>query len=334
MNARKSTLAWLSAPLLLAATAPALAQDIKTEGTFVSTVGTGTPPIQVDSTTIVSNLNADRLDGLEASAFALKSDVIDDGSLEINQECAVNAGCFNGDAAGFPVTITAATPAGKFRVTTDLDLGEAGADQDTLAVDVQTNGKIIDLGGNTISGTGATSPSSTENDGIGIETDFRAMIANGTVLGMAGHGIRCAGNCEIFNVRVVNNNRNGIETGSSSKVRNVEASSNTNDGIVVSQGSLVTESIATGNGGDGIRASAAGVNLFNNVADNNGGDGIEIFTGIARHNTAFFNDAHQINATSDAAIEGNQMRNSDGAGTLSGGIETGENVCNFSLCTP
>ena len=28
-----------------------------------------------------------------------------DGVLEINQTCAVNTGCFSGDAAGFPVTI-------------------------------------------------------------------------------------------------------------------------------------------------------------------------------------------------------------------------------------
>ncbi len=35
-----------------------------------------------------------------------------DGVLEINQACAVNAGCFAGDTAGFPVTITGAGSGG------------------------------------------------------------------------------------------------------------------------------------------------------------------------------------------------------------------------------
>ena len=30
-----------------------------------------------------------------------------DGQLEINQACAINTGCFSGDAPGFLVTITA-----------------------------------------------------------------------------------------------------------------------------------------------------------------------------------------------------------------------------------
>ena len=33
-----------------------------------------------------------------------------DGVLEINQACAANTGCFTGDSAGFPVTITAWQP--------------------------------------------------------------------------------------------------------------------------------------------------------------------------------------------------------------------------------
>ncbi|MDG2051443.1 MAG: hypothetical protein P8M78_14920 [Myxococcota bacterium] len=40
--------------------------------------------------------------GLSSPALAV------DGVLEINQACAVNTGCFSGDAAGLPVTITAA----------------------------------------------------------------------------------------------------------------------------------------------------------------------------------------------------------------------------------
>jgi hypothetical protein len=40
-----------------------------------------------------------------------------DGVLEINQTCAVNTGCFAGDAPGFPVTISAT---GSYELTSNL----------------------------------------------------------------------------------------------------------------------------------------------------------------------------------------------------------------------
>lgn len=44
--------------------------------TFYSDVATGTAPLTINSTTLVTNLNADLLDGLHASSFALASDYI------------------------------------------------------------------------------------------------------------------------------------------------------------------------------------------------------------------------------------------------------------------
>jgi hypothetical protein len=46
------------------------AGNIETSGQFDSNVATGTAPLVVTSTTMVSNLNADRVDGLHASGFA------------------------------------------------------------------------------------------------------------------------------------------------------------------------------------------------------------------------------------------------------------------------
>lgn len=63
------------------AVTPTLAQSIVTDGNIetdaqlVSNVVTGTAPFAVSSNTLVSNLNADRLDGLEAAAFALDVDL-------------------------------------------------------------------------------------------------------------------------------------------------------------------------------------------------------------------------------------------------------------------
>ena len=53
---------------------------------------------------------------LTGAAFA------SDGVLEINQTCAVNTGCFSGDAPGFPVT---PSDSGSYRLTSDLVLPDA-----------------------------------------------------------------------------------------------------------------------------------------------------------------------------------------------------------------
>lgn len=50
-----------------AAGTPLAAGDIEVDGSFVSTVATGTAPLGVTSTTKVDNLNADLLDGLDSS---------------------------------------------------------------------------------------------------------------------------------------------------------------------------------------------------------------------------------------------------------------------------
>lgn len=49
------------------------ALEIQTSNHFTSTLATGTAPVQVSSTTLCANLNADLLDGFEASAFASAS---------------------------------------------------------------------------------------------------------------------------------------------------------------------------------------------------------------------------------------------------------------------
>ncbi len=47
--------------------------NIRTSGQFISTVATGTAPLQISSTTKVSSLNADLLDGSDSTAFATAS---------------------------------------------------------------------------------------------------------------------------------------------------------------------------------------------------------------------------------------------------------------------
>lgn len=53
---------------------PTWAGGITTDGPFVTTLPPGSPPLAVSSSTRVDNLNADRLDGLDAGSFAPSAD--------------------------------------------------------------------------------------------------------------------------------------------------------------------------------------------------------------------------------------------------------------------
>ena len=70
-----------------------------------------------------------------------------DGVLEINQTCAVQTGCFAGDTAGFPVTIT---QPGSYALTGNLDLSAEGVNVSGVAV--STPAVTIDLRGFQIAG--------------------------------------------------------------------------------------------------------------------------------------------------------------------------------------
>ena len=61
----------------------------------------------------------------------------DAGRLEINQICAVETGCFPGDAAGFPVTLT--TP-GSYALTGNLSL--ALESPSTHAIEINTPSRL------------------------------------------------------------------------------------------------------------------------------------------------------------------------------------------------
>ena len=58
------------AATLISIAAVAPAGDVSIDGTYTSTVGTGTPPLEVSSSTHVPNLNADLLDGMSSADFA------------------------------------------------------------------------------------------------------------------------------------------------------------------------------------------------------------------------------------------------------------------------
>lgn len=71
---------------------------------FISNIATGTPPLEVTSTTLVSNLNADLLDGSHASAFSPVA-----GSASITTVGTIGTGTWNATTIGVAKGGTGAT---------------------------------------------------------------------------------------------------------------------------------------------------------------------------------------------------------------------------------
>ena len=186
----------------------------------------------------------------------------DDGVREINQACAVNTGCFAGDAAGFPVQITGT---GSYLLTGDLD---AGVDQQ--AVTVSAGNVTLDLNGFQILGAG-----NALRDGILLGGSANAEIRNGTIEGFGRHGILVLSDspsARVIDIRAVGQAFNGIELQSEGAlVRGCTASGNA-IGIKATDGSLVLDSIMHNNSDVGLQIPTGSGYGRNVLSDNNGGD--------------------------------------------------------------
>jgi hypothetical protein len=170
-----------------------------------------------------------------------------EGVLEINQTCANQSGCFPGDTPGFPVTITAT---GSYRLTSNLrrlqPLGQTTDFIEIIADDVS-----LDLGGFNISchdGQGNTCTGS--GSGV-VVTNILSVkgssVKNGSISGMAAHGVVVGGQAEVTGLRVRGCGGSGIRAHAGGIVA----------GNVVHENDLGI----SGNGGSGLF-------LGNNVHDN------------------------------------------------------------------
>jgi hypothetical protein len=260
-------------------------------------------------------------------AFIAMPALATDGVLEINQTCAVQTGCFPGDAAGFPVTIDGSAGS-SYLLTSDLTVPDAN----TTGIMVNTSLMTVDLGGHRVTGpvtcTGTTpivcTPAGT---GRGVVTGpvTGVRIRNGTVTGMGDLG---------------------VGTNSAGSIDDVLSFSNAGIGIFVGPGSTVDRSRAAGNGGDGI-AGATGVRVTSSVALQNGGDGIDVGDGstvrgvyaeqnfedgIHTGRNATISDSSALNNGSDGifgrsgAIVTSCQAASNGANGISGGEQVGGQI--------
>jgi len=137
-----------------------------------------------------------------------------DGVLEINQTCAVQTGCFSGDSAGLPVTITRS---GSYVSTSDLNTGGiAGGPGNLNGIAVSASDVTLDLGGFSVSCRNIFPPQACGGGtGIGVVATSDAVenlsLRKGTIRGMGSDGIRLAGQHHLVDdVRVIGNGGSGI----------------------------------------------------------------------------------------------------------------------------
>ncbi len=272
-----------------------------------------------------------------------------DGVLEISQTCAVQTGCFPGDAAGFPITIDGS--AGRsYRLTGDITL----PDENTTGVAISGPDVSLDLGGFAIRGVVSCSgtpigcvPNGGVGFGVTVSIDApRALISKGSISGMGVDGIDIDGNsCVLSDLRVGSNRLDGIDTGNASAciVKGSSAVSNGGSGILTGLRSTIRGNMVSLNGGNGI-GTVAGNTVTGNTASTNGATGVSTgpgstvsgntsylnssagfsisFGSTATGNTAYLNLGNGITTSAGSLVIGNALRDNTGAG-LSLGDDAG-----------
>lgn len=260
-----------------------------------------------------------------------------DGVIEINQACAKQTGCVDNDTPNFPVTIDG--KAGKsYRLTSDL----AVPDENTTAIRISADDVSIDLAGFEILGpvvcSGSTvgcTPASGTGSGIEVAAPNVAgiWIHDGSVRGMGAYGVFVATQSTLTNLRVRSNRLNGASASFGSHLSRIVAHENGSHGIAAGAGSTVADNAAFGNGGDGLNV-ALGSTVSNNAAYDNVGDGIQTGNAcVVKGNAVRANGGFGLNLASHTGYRENVVSLNSG-GTVSGGTNAGENVCNGSLTCP
>jgi parallel beta-helix repeat protein len=270
---------------------------------------------------------------LAVTALATSSRAVD-GVNEINQVCAVNTGCFAGDAAGFPVTIT---QRGSYLLTGNLNVTASNV----RAIDITGSDVTLDLNGFAITGPvtcsgagGGLSCGPASISGQGVAGTTRTTVRNGSVRGFSGNLFFTSSFNRIENVTVTDSADYGIITGTDSIVSGCIATRAFGGGILASSGSVIEGNVtsgnkldgintvqstvrgntARGNGDEGIYANAASA-VIANTAITNGGDGIGVAgAATVAHNTAFANDGNQIDAGPHGVVIANSVLASGGDG--------------------
>lgn len=278
------------------------------------------------------------LAALSASSPALGVD----GVLEINQACAIQTGCFAGDAPGYPVTITGSIGR-SFRLTSDLVVGDPNLD----GIEIDVSRVEIDFNGFSLVGFPIGSGTGNGVTGGGTNGSFAGYttLRNGTIRGArslgialggaenvriermiiesnAGGGVALGDGAVVVDSRVVGNgssSSDGIAVGDRATIRGNSVHENGGRGIYAKDRATVEGNVVTESGGDGIEVEVSSL-VARNVSTDNAGRGIVSTFGGASvlHNNASGNGGDGIDVDFQALVIGNAAR-----GNAGHGIETG-----------
>ena len=273
-----------------------------------------------------------------------------DGVIEINQVKAIAGGVTDIDEPGFPVRIG---NGGSFRLTSDLTV----ADENTRAVDLESNHITLDLNGfsiigpNTCTGSGSSLTCTT----AGTETLVRVAgqnitIRNGTIRGSAATGINQFGNIGptvLESLTVIHSAKEGADFGTDVNdqiiITNCRFIRNFGVGIgLEGDGAQITNSVFSHNQGNGIGIANGRAHLVrDSQVKGNGSSGISIEgAGSEAHlflsNIITDNADLGVKAAAGTAYSygGNQI-DGNANGTVNGiAIEVSTNVCNGNTACP
>ncbi len=205
-----------------------------------------------------------------------------DGVLEINFTCAVNTGCFPGDPAGFPVTISIP---GSYRLTSNLSIGLLpGGENNVDFIRIEADDVTLDLGGFRISCRDAFGGSPCPGGGEGVHASdvSGSSVKNGSITGMGGDGIFLAERSEVTNLRVRSNGGEGIQGFAEMKISGNIVIENGGSGIRIGANSIVSDNLVYNNANHGIDVDV-GSAIQRNVVRENGGFGLRLSLTTAYH---------------------------------------------------
>lgn len=238
-----------------------------------------------------------------------------DGRLEINQVCAAGPGCFNGDAPGFPVTVT--TP-GSYVLTGNLSQSAP----DVPVIDLGTTDNVsVDLNGFSISGTTVCTevlspPNSSLNCTPGNTGSGHGIIGQGRNILISGGSISGLGS---FGILLANN--------SSSEITGMLVRSNAGSGIRADINAVISSNVVELNGGEGIGAGVSTVT--NNVVRKNKFNGLQLGEGtLAQGNIVSRNHGMGIYCADNCIVQNNVVHGNEDHGIYfaSGGIVKNNNI--------
>lgn len=231
------------------------------------------------------------------------------GVIELSQTCAVETGCFAGDTAGFPVTITTA---GSYILTSNLVL----PNDDTDGIRISTSNVGIDLNQFSIITASCLGSNNICRPNSGAGSGIERTSANNRGLSVRNGSVTGVGNI-------------GVQLGEQAEVSDLLVRWNGVDGIVVDFGSSVSDSLVYQNGRDGIVADS-GSSVSDNTVYDNSGDGIQTGSGCSiQGNTVRGNTGVALRLDPQSAFRDNTLT-SNGGGCVLGGVNLGGNSCNGS----